>query len=42
MGMFTFEIPEETHKQFKIKSIEQGKDMRDILVELITKFCEKK
>ena len=41
MGMFTFEIPEELHKEFKIRSIKQEKDMRDILVELIKKFCHK-
>ena len=41
MGMFTFEIPEELHKKFKIKGIEQEKDMRDILVELIDKFTNK-
>ena len=37
MGNFNFEIPEELHKQFKIHSINTGKDMRDILIELIKK-----
>jgi len=41
MGNFNFEIPDELHKQFKIYSIEQGKDMRDILVELIGQKVKK-
>lgn len=37
MGDFNFEIPDDLHKDFKIHSIKVGKDMRDILIELIKK-----
>ena len=37
MGNFNFEIPEELHKEFKIHSIREKKDMRDILIEWIRK-----
>lgn len=42
MGMFNFEIPEKLHQDFKIKSIKKGKDMKDILVEIIQEFVNKK
>ena len=35
MGNFNFEIPQELHKEFKIYSIREGRDMRDILVDFI-------
>ena len=35
MGNFNFEIPEKLHEEFKIYSIRQKKDMREILVEWI-------
>ena len=37
MGNFNFEIPEDLHEEFKIYSIRQKKDMRDILIEWIKK-----
>ncbi len=37
MGKFNFEIPDDLHEEFKIYSIRQKKDMRDILVDLIKK-----
>ena len=40
MGMFNLEIPDELHKKFKIHSIQEGKDMREILLELIKKEVE--
>ena len=41
MGDFNFNIPDELHKEFKKKSIDIDKDMKDILVELIFVFLEK-
>ncbi len=41
MGNFNFEIPEDLHKEFKIYSIRQKKDMRDILIEQIKKVIKK-
>ncbi len=38
MGDFNFRIPNDLHKEFKVYSIQQGKDMRDILIEKI-KAC---
>ncbi len=40
MGMFTFEIPNELHQEFKIIGIRRSKDMRDMLVELISKYIK--
>ncbi len=40
MGMFTFEIPNELHREFKIIGIRKGKDMRDMIVELIRKYIK--
>lgn len=40
MGMFTFEIPNKLHQEFKIIGIRRGKDMRDMLVELIEKYIK--
>ena len=37
MVAFNFDIPDELHKEFKIMSIKKGKDMKDILVDLIRK-----
>lgn len=37
MGDFNFKIPDSLHDEFKIYSIRQKKDMRDILVEWIKK-----
>ena len=42
MGNFNFEIPDEIHKKFKIISIREEKDMRDILNELLVKYLAKK
>ena len=41
MGSFNFEIPEDLHKEFKIKSIREEKEMREILVELIKEYVER-
>ena len=41
MGQFNFEIPNDLHKKFKIKSIESGKDMKDILIGLIEGYVKK-
>ena len=40
MGNFNFEIPEELHKSFKIISIKKGKDMRDILIDLLKEYIK--
>jgi len=40
MPNLNFEVPEEVHKQFKIKCIKVGKDMQDVLVELMQKFSK--
>ncbi len=37
MGDFNFEIPKELHKEFKIHAINKGKEMREILINLIRK-----
>ncbi len=40
MGNFNFEIPEKLHEEFKIYSIRQKRDMRDILIEQIKKVVK--
>ena len=42
MPNLNFEVPEELHKEFKIRCIKVGKDMQVVLNEMIAKFCEKR
>jgi len=42
MTNINFEVPEELHKQFKIKSVKVGKDMKDILIDLIKEYVRRK
>ena len=41
MVRFNFDIPFKLHKQFKIRSIEEEKDMSQILIVLISKYVKK-
>lgn len=41
MGNFNFKIPDKLHKKFKISCLKKGKDMRDVLVELIQEDVKK-
>ncbi len=38
MGNINFEVPENLHKSFKIISVKESKDMKDILVDLIAMY----
>ena len=40
MGSFQFDIPDDVHKEFKIKSIKSGKDMKDILIDYLYKYTK--
>lgn len=39
---FNFDIPDDLHKKFKVISVQEEKDMNDILIELIEKYVKKK
>ncbi len=41
MGNFNFKIPKDLHKKFKLKAIQDGEDMRDILIRLIKNYTKK-
>ena len=40
MGNINIEIPDDVHKKLKIKSIEQDKEIREIINELIARFVK--
>ena len=42
MTGFNFDIPDELHKKFKIISVQEEKDMNDILIQLIENYVKKK
>lgn len=40
MDQIIFHLPKELKKEFKIKAIQEDKDMRKILVELVEKYLK--
>ncbi len=40
MPNINFEVPEEEHKEFKIACIKAGKDMQEVLLELMKKYSK--
>lgn len=40
MDQIIFHLPKELKKEFKIKTIQEEKDMREVLVELIKKYLK--
>lgn len=42
MGDFNFKMEDELHKEFKVLSVREEKDMRDYIIELIKGELKKK
>jgi len=40
MPNLNFEIPEDLHKKFKIRCVEKGRDMQEVILDLMDKYSK--